>query len=74
MCNNNEGSNLEFINATKVIGEVLVCQHLLSDSWLKYRVRSLIHSNQLTYEGNLQSTRMNKIKTRRLSNNENLLF
>lgn len=58
-----EMPNLEFINGPRVIGEVLGNSiHSLSDSWIEYRLRSLIDANQLDYEGNLQSMRMYKIK------------
>lgn len=59
----NEKLNLEYINATRVIGEVLGhSEQSLSDAWIEYRVRSLIRSGHLVYEGNLQSMRMYKIK------------
>lgn len=59
----NESSNLEFINVTRVIGEVLGnSEQSLSDTWIEYRIRSLIDSNQLAYEGDLQSIRKYKIK------------
>lgn len=59
----NENGNQEFINATKVIGEVLGrSEHLVSDIWIEYRIRSLIQSNQLAYEGDLQAMRKYKIK------------
>ena len=59
----NEMSDQEFINAPIVIGEVL--GHLdqsLSDSWIEYRLRWLINSNQFAYKGDLQSMRMYEIK------------
>ncbi|MBO1910847.1 hypothetical protein J4G37_39395, partial [Microvirga sp. 3-52] len=34
----------------------------LSDTWIEYRLRSLINSNQLAYKGNLNSMRMYEIK------------
>jgi len=37
-------------------------EQAVSDAWIEYRVRSLIHSGQLAYEGNLESMRMYKIK------------
>lgn len=59
----NEMHDLEFINATKVIGEVIGnSEQSVSDSWIEYRIRSLIYSDRLVYEGNLQSMRMYKIK------------
>ncbi|MFC0562565.1 DUF1835 domain-containing protein [Halalkalibacter alkalisediminis] len=59
----NERGNQGFINATRVIGEVLGhSEQLLTDIWIEYRVRSLIHSNQLAYEGNLRAMRKYKIK------------
>nr|WP_276516087.1 DUF3658 domain-containing protein [Oceanobacillus caeni] len=58
-----EMSNHEFINPMRVIGEVVGnSEEPLSDSWIEYRIRALIHSNHLAYEGNLQSMRMYKIK------------
>lgn len=52
-----------FINATRVIGEVIgESEQVVSDAWIEYRVRSLIHSGQLAYEGNLQTMLMYKIK------------
>ncbi|MFD1361560.1 DUF1835 domain-containing protein [Lentibacillus salinarum] len=58
-----EMCDFEFINATRVIGEVIGhSEQLLSDAWVEYRIRSLIHSGHLIYEGDLQSTRMYKIK------------
>lgn len=60
---NLQNENTNFINATRVIGEVIgESQQVVSDAWIEYRVRSLIHSGQLAYEGNLQSMRMYKIK------------
>lgn len=60
----NERQNLEFVNATRLIGEVLGhAEQSLSDFWIEYRIRSLIHSGQLVYEGKLQSMRMYKIKS-----------
>ena len=54
---------LEFINVTSVIGEVLGnSEQALSDAWIEYRIRSLIHSHQLIHEGDLQSMRMYKIQ------------
>ncbi|QUW23582.1 DUF1835 domain-containing protein [Sporosarcina sp. Marseille-Q4063] len=59
----NEMPELEFINAPRVIGEVLGhSTHSLSDTWIEYRLRSLINSNKLAYKGNLQSMRMYEIK------------
>lgn len=59
----NERENQEFINVLRVVGEVLGhSEDSLSDSWIEYRIRSLIQSNQLAYKGNLQSMRMYEIK------------
>lgn len=59
----NENQNIDFLNATRVIGEVIgLSEHVLSDAWIECRVRSLILSGQLAYKGNLQSMRMYKIK------------
>lgn len=53
----------EFIQAVKVIGEVIGhTEQPLFDAWIEYRIRSLIHSGQLDYEGSLQSMRMYHIK------------
>lgn len=55
--------NTDFMNVTRVIGEVIgLSEQVVSDAWIEYRVRSLIHSGQLAYEGDLQSMRMYKIK------------
>ncbi|WP_256439617.1 DUF3658 domain-containing protein [Sporosarcina sp. 6E9] len=59
----NEMPDQEFINAPRVIGEVLGHSvQSLSDTWIEYRLRSLINSNQLAYKGNLNSMRMYEIK------------
>ena len=58
-----ERQNTDFMIATRLIGEVLgLSEQTFSDVWIEYRVRSLIHSGQLAYEGNLQSMRMYKVK------------
>lgn len=58
-----EMPNLKYINAPIVIGEVLGnSTHSLSDSWIEYRIRSLIDSDRLCYEGNLRLMRMYKVK------------
>ncbi|MHA6252462.1 DUF1835 domain-containing protein [Oceanobacillus sp. CAU 1775] len=55
--------NQEFINATRVIGEVIGNSELpISDSWIEYRIRALIHSKKLAFEGDHQSMRRYKIK------------
>ncbi|WP_059106200.1 DUF1835 domain-containing protein [Shouchella shacheensis] len=59
----NEIANEEFILATRVIGTVMAdSEQSLSDVWIAYRIRSLIHSHQLAYEGSLQSMRLLNIK------------
>ncbi len=59
----NERQHIDFMLAARLIGEVLgLSKQTFSDVWIEYRVRSLIHSGQMTYEGNLQSMRMYKIK------------
>lgn len=59
----NEMPNQEFINAPRVIGEVLGHSvPSLSDTWIEYRLRSLINSNRLAYKGNLNSMRMYDVK------------
>ena len=58
-----ESKNIEFINATRVIGEVIgLSEQVVSDAWIEYRVRSLIYAGQLAYEGSLYSMRMYKVK------------
>lgn len=53
----------EFIHAVRLIGEVLGhSEQSLSDAWIEYRIRSLIDSGHLVYEGDLKSIRMYKIK------------
>jgi len=52
-----------FIKAARVIGEVVGhLEYPVSDSWIEYRIRSLIHANQLTYKGSLHSMRTYNIK------------
>lgn len=58
-----EMPHLEYIDAIRLVGDVLGnAEQSLSDIWIEYRVRSLIHSKQLAYEGDLQSMRMYKVK------------
>lgn len=58
-----EMGDSDFIHAARVIGEVVGhSEQSLSDAWIEYRIRSLIHSGHLMYDGDLQSTRMYKIK------------
>lgn len=58
-----ERRNTDFIITPRVIGEVIGhSEHTFSDLWIEYRIRSLIGSGQLIYEGNLQSMRKYKIK------------
>lgn len=58
-----EMSDTEFIYAARVIGEVIGhSEQPISDAWIDYRIRSLIHSGHLVYEGDLQSAQMYKIK------------
>lgn len=62
----NENSPLEFILAARIIGEVLGhTEYHVSDSWIEYRIRSLIDSGQIEYEGELHSMRSFKIRTTR---------
>ncbi len=52
-----------YIDAMRLVGEVLgESKHTLSDAWIEYRVRSLIHSGQLAHEGDMKSIRTYKIK------------
>lgn len=52
-----------FIKAVRVMGEVIAySEQPLPDAWVEYRIRSLIHSGYLLYEGDLQSMRMYDIK------------
>jgi len=58
-----ESKYIEFINATRVVGEVIgLSEQVVSDAWIEYRVRSLIYSGQLAYQGSLHSMRMYKVK------------
>lgn len=58
-----EMPNVEFIHATRVIGEVVSnSEQAISDAWIEFRIRSLIDSKQLDFEGNLKAMRMYKIK------------
>lgn len=58
-----EQNSRGFINATRLVGEVFgESPCTLSDAWIEYRVRSLIQSGQLIYEGDLKSMQNYKIK------------
>ncbi|MCT1904879.1 DUF1835 domain-containing protein [Oceanobacillus sojae] len=59
-----EGGEETFINAARVVGGVLTASdQFFSDSWIEYRIRSLIQSGYLMYEGSLQAMRMYRVKT-----------
>ena len=59
----NERQNEEFIDAKIVVGIAFgESEYTLSDAWVEYRVRSLIESGQLAYEGDLKSFANYKIK------------
>ena len=58
-----EQNELGFINATRLVGEVFgESPCTLSDAWIEYRVRSLVQSDQLAYEGDLKSMQTYKIR------------
>src|SRR5699024_1245935 len=58
-----EMAELEFIYVIRVIGEVLGhSEENLIDAWIEYRIRSLIQTGHLMYQGNLQSIRKYQIK------------
>lgn len=58
-----EMGDSEFICAIRLIGEVIGhSEQSLSDGWIEYRIRSLIDSGHLVYEGDLKSARMYKVK------------
>ncbi|GIO22715.1 DUF1835 domain-containing protein [Oceanobacillus sp. J11TS1] len=53
-----------FINTAQVVGGVLgEVEHILSDAWIEYRIRSLIQAGKFKYDGSLQAMRMYRIKT-----------
>ncbi len=53
-----ENNDKDYIKTAIVIGEVIGhVEQPLPDVWIEYRIRSLIGSNQLNYEGSLQSMR-----------------
>lgn len=52
-----------FVKATRVIGEVLGhSYHIYSDSWIDYRLRSLIHSGRVLARGDLRSMRSYEVR------------
>ena len=56
-------SQTEYIDAVRVVGIVLgESVHTLSDAWIEYRIRAIIDSGELVYEGNLHSIHSYKIK------------
>lgn len=58
-----EGEEETFINAARVVGGVLTeSDQFFSDLWIEYRIRSLIQSGYLMYEGSLQSMRTYSVK------------
>lgn len=58
-----EDPSLTYIKAIRVVGEVIGhTAYALSDAWIEYRIRSLIHDRQLAYKGNLKSMHMYQIK------------
>ncbi|WP_073198774.1 DUF3658 domain-containing protein [Gracilibacillus kekensis] len=55
--------NNDYIKVVIVIGEVIGhTDQALTDVWIEYRIRSLIGSNQLVYEGSLQSMQGYKVR------------
>lgn len=62
----NENSPTEFILAARIIGEVLGhTEYRISDAWIEHRIRSLIDSGKLEYEGVIHSMRGYKIRVAR---------
>ncbi len=58
-----EAGQPDFILAARVIGEVIGhTEQALSDSWIDYRLRALISSGRLAYEGNLISMLKYKVR------------
>jgi hypothetical protein len=58
-----QSSGRGMVPAVKVIGEVIShSEQPLSDMWIEYRIRTLIQSEKLDYEGNLKEMRNYKIK------------
>lgn len=59
-----EDSNDGFVKAVCVVGQVFgESYHIYSDSWIDYRIRSLIHSGQLISRGDLGSIRSYEVRT-----------
>lgn len=53
----------DYVDAVRIVGEILsLSDQSLSDVWIDYRIRSLIKSGQLAYQGKLHSMRSYKIK------------
>ncbi|WP_203333536.1 DUF1835 domain-containing protein [Planococcus beigongshangi] len=58
-----QAENDGFVKATRVIGEVLGnSYHIYSDSWIEYRLRSLIRSGKLLSRGDLGSMRTYEVR------------
>ena len=53
----------EYVDAIRVIGEAVgLTEQPFSDSWIDYRIRSLIQNGQVAFKGDLQSMRSYKEK------------
>lgn len=58
-----EAAGNDYIDAIRVIGEAYsLSEQPISDSWIDYRIRSLIQDGQVSFKGDLQSMRSYKIK------------
>lgn len=62
-----QAENDGFVRAARVVGEVLGnSYHIYSDSWIDYRLRSLIHSGKVLARGDLGSMRTYEVRTSEL--------
>lgn len=60
-----QAENEGFVKATRVIGEVFGhSYHIYSDSWIDYRLRSLIHSGKVLARGDLGSMRTYEVRAK----------
>ncbi|WP_223638919.1 DUF1835 domain-containing protein [Planococcus sp. 4-30] len=58
-----ESAGNDYVDAIRVIGEAYgLSEQPISDSWIDYRIRSLIEDGQVAFIGGLQSMRSYKIK------------
>ena len=58
-----ESAGNDYVDAIRIIGEAYgLSEQPISDSWIDYRIRSLIEEGQVVFKGDLQSMKSYKIK------------